>query len=1079
MKTTYQLLIGCLLTALSFSSAVGQCYIPSARIQPAERYLATGASASITLEGAIQPQVAYTLYKDDVSTGETRYGNHLGFLYWVVNTPGNYSVKADQEGCTQPMDGICRVYERPSVTQFSANCALQAFSDKATIDCSSSTDVANFTLLCHSAGNRYYLRESGGTVSGTDRYGDGSSTPIVWQVSNAGSYEVWGALEGNIGELPIVCDSNGPGDPGDPPPPSCSWVSILLPPDNPTTSLCAGESIKLRARGGHPTNPQYVWYEGSTSNLVGNGVELPVSLPGTYILTARNTCGDTRQASITITGIPDVSNARFTSGTDLVTRCQGSGTSSFSAVANNAENVEWSILPAGSGNTVSVNGIVEWSAGFSGEATIRYRAYGCSGNSVRADHRVYVFSIPQAGNNRTTYQDGDLIDLSDASPAGGTWSGSAAIQGHFFDPRQVGPGTYVLTYTVGDQGCNSDTRTIRVNSIDNNHNYVREATLRIATRGGGSPLRENDIPYLDAREKNEVTSYLDGIGRPVQQVIWQGDPEPSRSDQISATAYDKRGRAAQAYLPYVSGNNGYFKDNAENATVGYYQRSNNSSLGIVSDSKPFAATEFEASPLSRPKQQGAPGAAFQPDQGHAVTYAYASNEANQVKFWRINGNDLPYQDGTYPANRLYMTQSTDEDGRVVREFTDKLDRTVLKRVVVDESNEDYQDTYYVYDNLNRLRYVLSPEGSEAYVGSATATNTELLNRWAFQYRYDERGNMIEKRVPGADWQYMIYDKRDRLVLSQDGRQREQEEWLFTHYDALNRPLVTGIYRSDVDYQDMRTALDTHLVTDPENNANPVNEEQVSSYQHGDPGLALSAYKQERRITATQFITLLPGFEVDYQSAGTVDIGLSATGPTPAASGAFPPLADSEVLQLYHYDSYDFDQDGSADYAYDESGIPSEADITSYDQVRGQPTGTTTRVLSTGQWLTNALFYDDQGRVIQTQADNYVGGRDKITTEYSFHGLVQRQWHQQTSDAARGSEDLTVLTRHTYDHADRLTHVYQTVGEAPEQQLARYEYNELGQLIDKGLHRVSSDRYCQSVNYRYSIRGWLSLLTRLI
>ena len=52
--------------------------------------------------------------------------------------------------------------------------------------------------------------------------------------------------------------------------------------------------------------------------------------------------------------------------------------------------------------------------------------------------------------------------------------------------------------------------------------------------------------------------------------------------------------------------------------------------------------------------------------------------------------------------------------------------------------------------------------------------------------------MTEKKVPGAEPVYMVYDQRDRLVLTQDGNQRAQGKWLFTKYDALNRPVFTGL-----------------------------------------------------------------------------------------------------------------------------------------------------------------------------------------------------------------------------------------------------------------------------------------------
>ncbi len=41
--------------------------------------------------------------------------------------------------------------------------------------------------------------------------------------------------------------------------------------------------------------------------------------------------------------------------------------------------------------------------------------------------------------------------------------------------------------------------------------------------------------------------------------------------------------------------------------------------------------------------------------------------------------------------------------------------------------------------------------------------------------------------------YMVYDKRDRVVLTQDGNLRATNKWMFIKYDAFNRPIYTGIY----------------------------------------------------------------------------------------------------------------------------------------------------------------------------------------------------------------------------------------------------------------------------------------------
>ena len=88
----------------------------------------------------------------------------------------------------------------------------------------------------------------------------------------------------------------------------------------------------------------------------------------------------------------------------------------------------------------------------------------------------------------------------------------------------------------------------------------------------------------------------------------------------------------------------------------------------------------------------------------------------------------------------------------------------------------------MYDGLDNLRYVLQP---------MYQTNANL-NMYAFQYKYMGRQLCIEKKMPGAEAIKYVYDKLDRLIFSQDGNQRLQNEWTFYLYDRLNRLTVQGI-----------------------------------------------------------------------------------------------------------------------------------------------------------------------------------------------------------------------------------------------------------------------------------------------
>jgi hypothetical protein len=80
--------------------------------------------------------------------------------------------------------------------------------------------------------------------------------------------------------------------------------------------------------------------------------------------------------------------------------------------------------------------------------------------------------------------------------------------------------------------------------------------------------------------------------------------------------------------------------------------------------------------------------------------------------------------------------------------------------------------------------------------------------------------MVTKQVPGARRVLMMYDKWDRLVLTQDGNLRASNKWLFTKYDALNRPIVTGSFtdarsqaliQADIDNSNRFESVNTSVV----------------------------------------------------------------------------------------------------------------------------------------------------------------------------------------------------------------------------------------------------------------------------
>ena len=119
--------------------------------------------------------------------------------------------------------------------------------------------------------------------------------------------------------------------------------------------------------------------------------------------------------------------------------------------------------------------------------------------------------------------------------------------------------------------------------------------------------------------------------------------------------------------------------------------------------------------------------------------------------------------GYYAPNTLYKNSTINEDSATVYTYTDKLGQTILTRTKGD-NNENF-DTYYVYDDKGQLVMVIPPVYSSIIGINATLIpgSTVMVTQYCYTYKYDGRGNMTERQMPGKEAEYMIYDKDGRLV----------------------------------------------------------------------------------------------------------------------------------------------------------------------------------------------------------------------------------------------------------------------------------------------------------------------------
>ena len=288
-----------------------------------------------------------------------------------------------------------------------------------------------------------------------------------------------------------------------------------------------------------------------------------------------------------------------------------------------------------------------------------------------------------------------------------------------------------------------------------------------------SPVYVQTQTYYTSSNTVNDNAYYDGLGRPVQQV--SVGAAPSGNDIIATTAYDNKGREFKKLLPFSYDNDGAFAHNAAYKSNTFHN-----------DDYASTVTTFDNSPLDRTVRSYKPGEVYQSDDAqHYVEHNYSLNVANEVKRILVNSaGDILVSDN-YTAESLYKYTITDEDGTQITTFTDSEGKTILERRLV--ATNSYADTYYVYDVKNRLRWVITPKGSDLLTNGTTYSITDTLAKdHCYIYQYDNEDRITERRLPGCESSYYSYDSYGRLITYRDGKLNNLGIHQNYSYDALNR-----------------------------------------------------------------------------------------------------------------------------------------------------------------------------------------------------------------------------------------------------------------------------------------------------
>ena len=295
----------------------------------------------------------------------------------------------------------------------------------------------------------------------------------------------------------------------------------------------------------------------------------------------------------------------------------------------------------------------------------------------------------------------------------------------------------------------------------------------------------------NAGDRYEDITFYNGLGYP-EQIINIGASSTNRRNVVTPVVYDTHMRGdAKVYLPYEStANNTAVR---ESSPLSFQSAFYTTLYGPDNASYAYKENTYEPSPLNRITAQWESGSAHR-DADKKTIIEYGTNTAGEILMLEANAQtNFLTVSGRYSAGTLHKTTTTDADGATATVYTDLSGKTVLQRQTItansaNSANSAYSpdsvihnhDTYYVYNVYGELSWVITPEGTTMLSeGTSYAPESYLATKYSYLYRYDGLGNIIEKRQPGREAEYFVYDKGKRLVLYQDGNMRPNGQWVYT------------------------------------------------------------------------------------------------------------------------------------------------------------------------------------------------------------------------------------------------------------------------------------------------------------
>ncbi len=464
-----------------------------------------------------------------------------------------------------------------------------------------------------------------------------------------------------------------------------------------------------------------------------------------------------------------------------------------------------------------------------------------------------------------------------------------------------------------------------------------------------------------------VTTFKDGFNKPIEEI---NSHYTLNGKQNFVFPYDTRivPGGSYSFLPYARDFSSGLSTDIASSYSPYtltYQKDYYNTMFPGEGYTSYSAIQNFSDANSRTTKLILPGRS-QIGQSNGVTAAKITNDANTIRIWTMNQSDEAVATGFYNSDALLGTSRVNSESQVNISFSDKNGQLVYKKTKVKNSPLTYAETYYVYDDLTRLRYVLTPKAIAA-IGTGTTVPSDVLTNLCYSYTYDEVSRLRNIHLPGQQENiYLVYDRFQRLVMRQSPKEKSEGKWEVNYYDKLGRVIATSVFLSNNDASYWQGRMDA-------------------------PPLNPLSSTLEYYLTTDQGEGQLPG-----ESS----------------------IPNNTMMAYYFYDHYGNTIDSNSlvynqlvseqAFTSDILNTPESEYPTRSNRVFNQLTGEKLRIVRTngsssnlGDWRWNTFYYDDKGRVIATAVLDKLQNDAQLS--YRLGQYVSNQYD---------FSNRTILTKHT-------------------------------------------------------------------